>query len=240
MSIFLDNEGQLPSEIYSENPHELCEYYHELLYELDLNEEELIQFSISSGKLPKGISLSPEGIIKGSPLPLDGYHPIKNYVLKEFASKSPNDIPFPDCYKSIDNPNNLEPLTVKDILEMKTHHYSGRTWGIKGHLAYSIDNPGGEKTKFYFTVELKTKYIVAEPPEGEENTDPNGEPGDEIITNNYREFYIQPIAVWDPEAFAVAYGDSTKSLKNDKKEVLTGEEYVQWRESQGHKFAKKC
>lgn len=315
MSILIDKAGQLPSEINSINPHELCDYLHNIQWELNFSGEEFVHLIKIDGDFPKGIYLTDDtsGIISGNLVPLDSYHEVRNYVLKKLKNMGDSGIPYPNCYKSIDDPNNLEPLTVKDILEIDGHHYSGRTWGSKGHLAYTSDEPSGDLTKFFFTLELKTKIpdltielndvstlrfilpdasdewlveiesgavcnkvydvIMASDPEFEpEITDPEDpeyveyipmdnmsapilvegldlESDDELIEEigtadvfmvQRQEFYIQAIAVWDPAVFCVAYGDSTKSLKNDDGEILSGEDYVTWRKSQGHKYPAKC
>jgi hypothetical protein len=228
MSIFIEDSGEnLKSEIHSANPHELCEYLHNIEYELDLPGEELVSFSIVNGELPKGLVLESSGKIHGSPIPLDTYHEVRKYILKEI-DKGDDYIPYPRCYETEDDIGNSEKkLTVGYLKSLDGQHYSGRTWGTKGHLAYTRDDPGGEFTKFYFTIDMYTTFL-------------DEETGEILDNHNLREFWIQPIAVWDPEVFCVVYGDSNKSLKNDDGEILTGEEYVKWRKSQGHIFLKKC
>lgn len=314
MSLILDIEHRLPSEINSENPHESCNYLHNMKYELNIPLEEVVYYRRIKGKFPKGIDLTDDtsGIIKGNLVPLDTYHEVKDYVLKKLKDLSDDAVPYPNCYKTLDY-NNLEPLTVKDILEAKEPHYSGRTWGVKGHLAYARDYPGGDLTKFYFELGLGTVVknvniqvgssknemkmtlpygsdvilitieenatcdkvynvsiksdedftpILLDPRDPEykeykpieeislsimvksldkEGCVPMEEAGvSDVYIIQKREYYIQAVAPWYPEVFVSSYGDSNKNLKNDKGELLSGPEYVEWRKSQGHKYPAKC
>jgi hypothetical protein len=159
-----DSKAPLESIINSKNPHDLCDYKHIIEYSLDGPTEELIHIIRvpELGEFPKGLDLTDDisGIIEGTVVPLDTYHEVKKYVLNFIKNKPLDSIPFPNAYKNIDDPNNLEPLTIKDIIESDNLHYTGKTYTTKGHGAYGRDNPGGDLTKFYFTIEIKSKIML--------------------------------------------------------------------------------
>lgn len=314
----LDADESLPSLINSANPHDGCDYQHLVEYELNGPGEEFIHLIRVEdlGEFPDGLDLTnkTDGEIKGTVRPLDEYHEIQNYILREIASKPDSATPWPHAYETeadIGNPDKL--LTVGFLKSFEGQHYTGKTWATKGHLAYGRDGLG-ELTKFYFTLEIKS---IIQIPAFEESDDGNMkvildedelifevleggstvayadiqtetdydvkiysnplyEPVDpetyspvaEVIVEdikfqevpgleegevlpvdgltiqttiiNRRQFFIQPVPAYDPEVFVRSYGESNKNLKDDDGNVLTGQEYVDWRKSQGHKYPKKC
>lgn len=68
----LDDPEHLENEINTPNPRENCDYYKQLEYTLDLNEEELDEFVVSDGQLPLELELDNQtGEISGTAISPD-------------------------------------------------------------------------------------------------------------------------------------------------------------------------
>lgn len=68
----LDDPEHLENEINTPNPREYCEYQKQLLYTLDLNEEEIVEFRVSDGQLPLELVLdNTTGVISGEAISPD-------------------------------------------------------------------------------------------------------------------------------------------------------------------------
>lgn len=224
----LDDDTRLASEVNSENPHDGCLYEHQLLYTLDLPSETLVDFTITDGALPEGLVLDTlSGFISGEVVPLDTYHPVKDYIRSDISSLDDSVILWDDAWLSLDDIGT--PLTVGDLKALNVIHYTGKNYNIKGHIAYAKEFPSGDLTKFYFTVTLHSTY---------DNTAAGGSPNEDNYTS--KEFYIQVIPGVAPKVFLINYGNDNNNLVDDDLNILTPEEYILWRESQGHVFLNEC
>ena len=215
----LDSDEHLLNEINTPNPRESCDFVCQIEYTLDLMGEEVESFDITNGQLPNNLVLNAlTGEVSGFVLSPDAWgSEISDYLLQIYANMDDNETPFPD----------IPDLTVGELKELEGMHLTGANYGIKGIKAYYRDNPnGGALSKFYFTVTLTTTYT-------DENTGltENGEVA--------KEFYIQIAPNADPKTFIISYG-SDNNLVDDDMNVLTGQEYIDWRESQGHTFLSGC
>lgn len=217
MAIFND-PSQLISIVNAQNPHEGCEYLHFLDYTLDLNEEVVLNFSITEGFLPFGLSLDTlTGTISGYVDNMSNHseYEVNNYILSDFASLSGDDIPFSDC----------PDLTVYDIKNGPLH-ISGQNYIVKGLKAYWKDG-GGPLADIHFTITLNTEYL-------------------DLLTGLItpssisKDFFIKICTNNDPKEFIHLYGNTHNNLKNDNMELVSPSEYISWRESQGHVFLSSC
>lgn len=220
----LNDPEHLENEINTPNPRENCEYYKELDYELDLNEEEIDEFVITDGQLPLELELdSQTGEISGTAISPDDWDTkISKYVLDKYSDLDDDDTPFPGSPE----------LTWGELKSLDHLHLSGKNYAIIGIKAYYSDKIDEEVEvdedlpKFWFEVTLKTKYIDEDTGEEENETS--------------EWFYIEIVPNIDPEAFIKSYGDEHNNLKNDDMEVLSPEEYIEWRKSQGHTYPSGC
>lgn len=55
-----------------------------------------------------------------------------------------------------------------------------------------------------------------------------------------KEFYIKIVPNIDPKSFIISYEESNNNLVDDDMNSLTGQQYIDWRESQGHAFLSGC
>lgn len=246
----------LESEIGYLNSKENCPFIDRVRYDLD-GDETFVSIEKISGQYPTGITdngpVTTDGeflVIQGTPIPLDTYHEVGNYVCNLLTSNSDDYIPYSDVYEQIENLEDLELMTIgflkniTDVGEFSRGHYSGRDYGTKGHLAYVMDG-----------------YYIDELTMGEESISIGEESlvigSDPIIQFNFvvrltyldysmtertldKEFYVKTIINIDPEVFLINYGNENHSLRHDNGEILTPEEYIAWRNSQGHEFLKDC
>lgn len=214
----LDDSEHLENEINTPNPREYCDFEKQLQYTLDLNEEEIVEFRVTDGQLPLELELNNNtGFISGNATsPDDWKTEISNYLLEEYAEMEDWETPFPG------SPN----LTIGELKKLDQLHISGKNYTIFGIKAYYRDDKE-ELAQFNFEITLETTYI-------------DTETGVEGTSTTSKWFYIQIVPNIDPEAFINSYGDTHNNLKNDDMEVLSPEEYIEWRKSQGHIYPSGC
>jgi hypothetical protein len=207
------------------NSKENCPFIDRIKYELD-GDETFVSIEKISGQYPTGITdsgiVTTDGeflVIQGIPIPLDTYHEVGNYVCNLLTSNLDDYIPYSDVYEQIENREDLEPMTIGFLKESEPGHYSGRDYGTKGHLAYTMD---GNIVEFSFTVRLTYEDITMT----------------ELFIE--KEFFIKTIINIEPQVFLINYGDANQTLKHDNGEILTPEEYITWRNLQGYDLLGHC
>lgn len=220
MAILNDSEC-LANEINTSNPRENCDFLCSLDYTLNLYNEEVTSFSIVAGELPQDVELnSSSGTLSGNVISPDDWDTdISKYILNAYAILPDSDCPFDD----------IPELTVGELKSLDGLHVSGVNYGITGIKAYYRDNfSGGPLSQFNFTIRLTTTYE------------------DELLLGvKYtstvdKDFYIMVVPNTDPESFLLSYGEANNNFVNDDNQLLTPQEYIDWRKSQGHTFPSGC
>lgn len=201
---------------------EACQFSTIIEFEPIIDSEGLIVFSESLliGELPKGLELTENSestqVISGIPVSLNSYHPIKNYIRKSIQGDLFS-IPFKDVLRDDD----ITPMTLHDIINYPKIHKSGINYLSKGNKAYHIDG-GGPLVDFEIT--SVKRYINSETAE---------------VTEYSKTFKIKVKPSWNAKEFIMSYG-SDNPLVNDDMEVLSPEEYLKWREENGHEYKSGC
>ncbi len=220
--IYLDDipgSNILESDINSQNGKEGCAFSEEIKY-IMYEDEEFISLDIEDASaLPLGLVYG-GFFVTGTPIPLDTYHEVKDYLISYLSSQPDDYVPFPDV-SECKPPPKLPLLTVGVLKDNPdSGHYSGKDWSIKGHKAYSKD---GNIVSFEFTMVLTYLNLLTSSEE-----------------EYKRNFIVYVVPNIDPKVFIHLYGDSNENLVNDDREIVSPEEYITWRESQGHVFKRDC
>lgn len=113
---------------------QLKEYFHKLEI-LAKGDEKILDIEIQN--LPLGLTFDKRTLtISGILDEINKFHKSYNYIAKSIRKMKNDSIPYPDCYKSLDE---LVPLRAKDLKKMYHLHYSGCNFGKFGAIAYEKD-----------------------------------------------------------------------------------------------------
>lgn len=168
--------------------------------------------TLTNGTLPQGLTFN-ETIISGTPTSLNSYHSVKDYVVNSISSLPDSTIPFKD----------IPDLTVQKIKNSATQmDVGGNLYTLKGLKGYLKDNPSGG-TLNRFIVEFSFQSNVL------------NELGELPLPIKY-EGYVQVNPNYSPRGFVTDYGTANPILKNDNMEILTPQEYINWRLSQNQNW----
>lgn len=215
VSDFMDINTKTPAR-------ETCLYQHRLNIIYDANET---QVSVSIDNLPLGLDFNPDTMsIIGRMESLNSWHPCKDYIHSSLANLPDDAVPYADCYETLEN---LVPMSVGFMKNLKSVHYSGRNYGMFGALAYVAD--GNEVTQ---EITINVTYEVEIVSSGDAGSQKK------VITEQVKKTMILHPAR-SPRDFILDYG-TTNELIGENNEPTTPEDFIDWLESLGKIILGHC
>ena len=218
VSDFMNINGGTPAR-------ETCLYQHRLNIIYDANET---QVSVSIDNLPPGLEFKPDTMsIIGRMDSLNLWHPCKDYIHSSLANLPDDAIPYADCYETLEN---LVPMSVGFMKNLRTIHYSGRNYGMFGALAYVAD--GHQITQeIVINVTYEVTIGGSNGNSGGGSTGVGGSgnttaPQKQIITEQVRKTMILHPAR-SPRQFVLDYGMSNE-LIGENNEPTTPGDFLDW------------
>ena len=201
---------------------ETCLYQHRLNIIYDANET---QVSVSIDNLPLGLEFNPDTMsIIGRMESLNLWHPCKEYIHSSLANLPDDAVPYADCYETLEN---LVPMSVGFMKNLKTVHYSGRNYGMFGALAYVAD--GHQVTQ---EIIINVTYEVEIVSSGDAGSQKK------VITEQvHKTMILHPAR--SPRHFVLDYGTNNE-LIGENNEPTTPEDFIDWLESLGKIILGPC